>query len=247
MANANERQRPYLAETSMEVRRLEQRRQFIRLAAGGTVVAALGGYFLLGADEATRAARAETLADGRPRLPPGQRVIEYLEPMGGVAGDLSKTAFRLRVSGEVEAPFELDFAELLGLDQVEAALDVHCVTGWSRLGALWSGVKIADLAARARPKPAARYVIFEAAHGYTANVPIEHALAPDSLVAHRYEGEPLAGRHGAPVRALVPRLYFWKSAKWLTGIRFVAQDRPGYWEVRGYHNRADPWLEERYA
>ena len=231
----------------MEVRRRESRRQFIRLAAGGTAVAALGAYYFLAADEETKAARAEQLEDGRPRLPPGQRVIKYLKPMGGIAGNSSKSAFRLKVSGAVEEPFEIDFAELLALDQQELTLDVHCVTGWSRLGALWTGVKIADLAARARPKSSARYVVFDSAHGYTANLPIEHALAPDSLIAHRYEGEPLAGRHGAPVRSLVPRLYFWKSAKWLQGIRFVEQDQPGYWEVRGYHNRADPWLEERYG
>ena len=230
-----------------EVRRREDRRRFIRLAGAGTVVAALGGWYVLAEDEQTEAARSERLGDGRPRLPPGQKVINRLKPMGGAPGDASKSAFRLRVHGAVDAPFEIDFAELLALPQSELALDVHCVTGWSRLGASWAGVPIALLAERARVRPSARHVIFEAAHGYTANVRLDEALAPDSLVAHRHEGESLAGRHGAPVRALIPQLYFWKSAKWLEGIRFSERDAPGFWEVRGYHNHADPWLEERYG
>ena len=124
---------------------------------------------------------------------------------------------------------------------------IECVTKWTVLDAKWTGVRLADLAARAKPKPSARHVIFEASAGYTANVPIREALAPNVLVAHKYEGSPLARAHGAPVRAIVPDLYFWKSAKWLTGIRFVSADRPGYWETRGYHNHADPWKEERYG
>jgi DMSO/TMAO reductase YedYZ molybdopterin-dependent catalytic subunit len=167
--------------------------------------------------------------------------------MGGTEGDPSPGAFRLRVWGEVEEPFELDFAALLKLPQIEQACDVHCVTKWTVLDSKWTGVRVADLAARARPKPGARYVVFEAAAGYTSNVALRDALKPNVLVAHRHEGAPLARANGAPVRALVPDLYFWKSAKWLTGIRFSAVDRPGYWEVRGYSNRADPWKEERYA
>jgi DMSO/TMAO reductase YedYZ molybdopterin-dependent catalytic subunit len=108
-------------------------------------------------------------------------------------------------------------------------------------------VRLADLAARAKPKGSARHVVFEAAAGYTSNVPLREALAPNVLIAHRHAGQALRVPHGAPVRALVPDLYFWKSAKWLTGIRFVSADRPGYWETRGYHNHADPWKEERYG
>jgi DMSO/TMAO reductase YedYZ molybdopterin-dependent catalytic subunit len=237
----------YSPDAGLAARRLEERRRFIRLAGVGTVIAALGGWYVLADDDQTRAARAESLPDGRPRLPPGQKVIDYLKPMGGSPGRANKSDFRLRVHGAVEAPFELDFAELLALPQTELALDVHCVTGWSRLGAVWAGVRIAELAARARLRPTARHVIFEAAHGYTANVRLDEALAEDSLIAHRYEGESLARSNGAPVRGLIPRLYFWKSAKWLVGIRFVERDEPGYWEVRGYHNHADPWLEERYG
>lgn len=231
----------------LHTQRAEDRRRFIRLAGVGSVIAALGAWYVLADDEQTKAARALKLPDGRPRLPPGQKVIDYLKPMGGSPGSPNKSDFRLRVYGAVASPFELDFAELLAMPQQQLELDVHCVTGWSRLGASWQGVRIADLAARAKPHPTARHVILEGAHGYTANVRIDEALAADSLLAHAHEGQALAHRNGAPVRAVIPQLYFWKSAKWLEGIRFVERDQPGYWEVRGYHNHADPWLEERYG
>ncbi len=230
-----------------ELTRLLARRRFIQRAASGTLLVAFGGGLYAIADDLSRVARAEPRRDGRPRLPPGQRVISALKPMGGEVGDVRPSSFRLRVHGEVEGPFTLDFAQLLAEPQVTLASDVHCVTGWSVLGARFTGVRVKDLAERARPKPTARYVVFEAAHGYTSNVRLEEALAPNVLVAHRLNDAPLARAHGAPVRAVVPDLYFWKSAKWLTGIRFVSRDEPGYWETRGYHNRADPWREERYS
>jgi DMSO/TMAO reductase YedYZ molybdopterin-dependent catalytic subunit len=130
---------------------------------------------------------------------------------------------------------------------VELATDVHCVTGWSALDQQFKGVRIADLADRAGVRSRARHVVFEAAAGYTANVPLHEALAAENLVTWQLNGESLARTHGGPVRGLVPALYFWKSAKWLTGIRFVERDEPGYWETRGYHNHADPWREERYG
>ena len=225
-----------------------QRRRFLRAATAGTVVVALGGGAYVFADDAEeRRARATMRPDGRPRLPPSQYLLKRLRPMGGEEGDPSPGAFRLRVHGEVEQPFLIDFAELLAMPQTEQECDVHCVTKWSVLGAHFTGVRVADLAARAHVKPTAHHVIFEAAHGYTSNVPLREAVAPDVLVAHRLDGAPLARAHGAPLRALVPSLYFWKSAKWLTAIRFSAEDRPGYWETRGYHNHADPWKEERYG
>lgn len=224
------------------------RRAFVRSAMVGTTVLALGGAtYVLASTEEEKKARATMRPDGRPRLPPSQYLLQRIRPMGGVEGDPSPSGFRLHVYGEVEQPFTIDFAELLRMPQIEQTCDVHCVTKWTVLDSKWTGVRVADLAARARPKATARHVIFEANAGYTANVPIREALAPNVLVAHKYEGSPLARTHGAPVRALVPDLYFWKSAKWLTGIRFVATDKPGYWETRGYHNHADPWKEERYG
>ncbi|MGN6106106.1 MAG: molybdopterin-dependent oxidoreductase [Kofleriaceae bacterium] len=224
------------------------RRRFIQSAAVGTAFMALGGALVrIAADDVTRAARAEKRPDGRPRLPPGQRTLESLRAMGGQEGSGDVRAFRLKVHGLVKTPLELDYAALLKLPQVEKVADVHCVTGWSMLGGLWKGVQVALLAEKAGMTSEARHVIFEAAHGYTANVPLKEALADNALVTYRLNGKPFAIQHGAPVRGLVPDLYFWKSAKWLTGIRFVKDDKPGFWEVRGYHNHADPWKEERYG
>jgi DMSO/TMAO reductase YedYZ molybdopterin-dependent catalytic subunit len=224
--------------------RVIERRLFLRTAAAGTLVAVLGGgTYALAAPDDPRG--RELRPDGRPRLPPGQRILDALKPMGGEPGDPSPAAFRLRVYGEVEQPLELDFAALLALPQVEQRCDVHCVTGWTMLDSAWTGVPVARLAELARPTSAARYVIFEAAQGYTSNVSVADALAPNVLVAHRFFGNPLPRPHGPPARVIVPDLYFWKSAKWLQGIRFARADRPGYWEMRGYHNHADPWKEER--
>lgn len=225
-----------------------ERRDFIRTAAAGTALVALsGGLYSLASELMNQEAQAATRSDGRPRLPPGQRLLQALKPMGGEPGDPSLSAYRLKVHGRVEAPFELDFRALAALSPVELALDVHCVTGWSVFDALFKGVRLRDLAAKARVLPTAKHVILEAAHGYTANVPLEVALRPENLVTWQLNQKRLADAHGAPVRAVIPERYFWKSAKWLTGIRFVDFDVPGYWETRGYHNRADPWLEERYG
>lgn len=224
------------------------RRRFIKAAAAGTAFMALGGALVrVAADDLTKKARAEKRPDGRPRLPPGQRVLEYLRPMGGDEGDGDVRTFKLRVHGLVKTPLELDYAALLKLPQVTKEADVHCVTGWSMIGGLWKGVQISHLAELAGMKSDARHVIFEAAHGYTANVPLKEATTDNALITYRLNNKPFALQHGAPVRGLVPDLYFWKSAKWITGIRFVKDDRPGYWEVRGYHNHADPWKEERYG
>jgi DMSO/TMAO reductase YedYZ molybdopterin-dependent catalytic subunit len=225
------------------------RRSFLQAGLGaGVLVAGLGGANYALADlAAMKRARAELRPDGRSRLPPHQYLLRKLRYMGGSAGEPAPAAFRLRVHGEVEAPFTLTLKDLLAMPQVELTCDVHCVTRWTVLDARFTGVSLQALADRARLKKSARYVIFEAAHGYSSNLRLAEALAPNVLVAHRHDGKPLSLGHGAPVRAVVPDLYFWKSAKWLTGIRFSARDQPGHWEMRGYHNHGDPWKEERYA
>lgn len=229
-----------------ELEKAIERRTFLRFAATGTVITALGGGgYVLAAPDDPRGKQLR--ADGRPRLPPGQRILDALKPMGGDPGDPSPSAFRFRVHGEVENPFEVDFAGLLALPQTEQACDVHCVTGWTMLDAKFTGVKVAELAKKARVLSTARHVIFEAANGYTANVRLSEATAPDVIIAHKHDGQALARPHGPPARGIVPDLYFWKSAKWITGIKFVKKDIPGYWETRGYHNHADPWREERYG
>lgn len=223
-----------------------ERRRFLKAAAAGTVVAALGGgSYVLAADDDPRGKQLRR--DGRVRLPPGQRILDALKPMGGDPGDPNPATFRLRIHGEVDNPMEVDFATLTGMPVTEQTCDVHCVTGWSMLDSKWTGVQIAHLAKLAKVRDGARHLIFEAAHGYTANVRLAEALAPTSLLVYKHGGAALARPHGPPVRSLMPDLYFWKSAKWLTGLYFSAKDRPGYWETRGYHNHADPWKEERYG
>lgn len=233
---------PHQSNLSPEVEAIMRRRRFIQAAGAGTLITALGGLYMI-ADPAY----AETRPDGKERIPPGQRVIKRLKDMGGQEGSASLARFSLKVHGEVEKPFTLSFKELLAMTQVTRRADVHCVTGWTCLDTQFKGVPIKDLAKRAGVKKSARYVVFEAAHGYTANVPLRDAVDPASMVVHRMNGKRLPREHGTPVRALVPDLYFWKSAKWLTGIRFVRKDQPGYWERRGYHNHGDPWREERYG
>ena len=177
----------------------------------------------------------------------GQFHLQATRGAGGSLGKDVEDQFAPVAHGEVEEPFTLDWKGLLAMPQTTRRSDVHCVTGWSVLDAEWTGVTMKALAERARPTKRARHVIFEAAHGYSANVPLREALGPAAMLAHRLDGKPLAAAHGAPVRGVVPDLYFWKSAKWLTGLRFVSRDEPGYWERRGYHNHADPWKEERYG
>jgi DMSO/TMAO reductase YedYZ molybdopterin-dependent catalytic subunit len=126
-------------------------------------------------------------------------------------------------------------------------LDIHCVTRWSKLDTTWEGAPIADLAETAGVQPDAAHVILHSEYGYTANVPRDVALQPEALIAWSFDGRPLEPEHGYPLRALIPGRYFWKSAKWLRGIEFSAEDRPGFWERNGYNNNADPWREERYS
>jgi DMSO/TMAO reductase YedYZ molybdopterin-dependent catalytic subunit len=228
-----------------ELARCIERRRFLMAASAGTAIMALGGTYVLASELDPRAKQLRP--DGRRRLPPGQRIIDALKPMGGDPGDPNPANHRLYVHGEVENPMVFDFARLVALPATELTCDVHCVTGWSMLDGRWTGVQISHLAKLVKVKDTARYVIFEAANGYTANVRLAEAIAPSCLLAYKHGGAPLARPHGPPVRALVPDLYFWKSAKWLQSVRFSARDRPGYWETRGYHNHADPWKEERYG
>lgn len=227
---------------------MKDRREFLKYAATGATITVLGGgAYAIAGPSANKRARAQKRPDGRNRLPPGQKVLAALKPMGGSPGNPRLRDFRLKIHGHVKKELTLDFEQLLKVGVVHQTSDVHCVTGWSVLGAKFSGVPVAKLLSLAAPTAKARHVIFEAAHGYTANVPLADALKPDVLISHRINDRPYARRHGAPVRSIVPHLYFWKSAKWITGIRLVERDEPGYWETRGYHNYGDPWKEQRYS
>ena len=125
--------------------------------------------------------------------------------------------------------------------------DIHCVTTWSRYDNQWEGLATRDLLDACRPREEARFVVLHCHDGYTTNLALEDFAAEDAILVHSWSGAPLEQEHGGPVRLVVPHLYFWKSAKWLQSIEFRAEDAPGYWEVRGYHNRGDPWQEQRYS
>ena len=124
---------------------------------------------------------------------------------------------------------------------------MHCVTAWSRFGNRWQGVSVRHVLALAQPKPEARFVLLHSYDNYTTNVPLAALMDDDVLLAHRWEGEPISRQHGGPVRALIPKLYLWKSAKWLRRIELTRDNRPGFWEARGYHDFGDPWREQRYG
>jgi DMSO/TMAO reductase YedYZ molybdopterin-dependent catalytic subunit len=135
----------------------------------------------------------------------------------------------------------------MALPQADSVSDIHCVTQWSRYDNAWRGVAARTLLAMVEPLPAARHVMLHGFDGYETNIRLDQFDAPDVLLAHAWQGEALTRAHGGPVRVVIPRLYFWKSAKWIRRIEIMAADRPGFWERNGYHNNADPWTEERYG
>jgi DMSO/TMAO reductase YedYZ molybdopterin-dependent catalytic subunit len=157
------------------------------------------------------------------------------------------TRWSLTLFGLVEQERTLSFAEFLALPAVRVLSDVHCVTSWSRLDNLWEGVKTAALKDLVKILPEAKFAIVHAAGDFTTNLSLEDFFSSDVLLAVKHDGQAITPEHGYPVRLVVPRLYFWKSAKWVNGIEFTAEDRPGFWESHGYHNRGDPWKEERYG
>ena len=230
----------------MDKRSKLSRRAFLAAAGGSLVSIGLPGLFVKLLDVESQAVAAELRPDGRPRLPPGQQLVSMLADMGGRPGKATVSDCKLRIHGEVERPLTLDFQDLLRLSQAEITCDVHCVTGWTLLDSRWSGVPLKTILNLVHARPSARFVIFEAAAGYTSNIPASEALKENVILAHSFAGAPLPQAHGAPVRALVPDRYFYKSAKWLAGIKVTVRDEPGYWETRGYSNSADPWKQERY-
>ncbi len=183
------------------------------------------------------------------RVPPGQsrtRKWPVLDASGPPQLELERWQFRL--AGLVNTPQEWCWQEFLALPQSKVFSDFHCVTRWSRLGNLWEGVSTRELAKLAGGvKPEARFALV---HGYdggwTTNLPLEDFLSEDALVAITHDGEPLSLEHGGPARLIVPRLYAWKSAKWVAGVEFLEHDRAGFWEENGYHMRGDPWTQERF-
>ena len=183
-----------------------------------------------------------------PRLPPGQILTAKWPVLHfGIVPRVDLGHWRFRVWGAVAQPFNLGWDELLALPRREVACDIHCVTRWSRFDNRFGGVSVRELLARARPLERARYALVHAEEGFTTNLPLEDLDRAENLLALTHDGEPLPPEHGGPVRLLVPHLYFWKSAKWVTGLEFLEEDEPGFWERGGYHMRGDPWREERYG
>lgn len=181
------------------------------------------------------------------RIPPGQRetrawpVLHY----GDVPG-FDRARWDFRVFGEVSTPLRFSFDEFFALPRLQVKCDIHCVTTWSKLGMLWEGVPVRFLMEKSGVKPTAKYVLAHCEQGFTANIPLSDFTEPDVICGMKADGKDLTPEHGYPLRLLVPKLYFWKSAKWLRGIEFLEKDRPGFWEQNGYHMRGDPWTEERY-
>jgi DMSO/TMAO reductase YedYZ molybdopterin-dependent catalytic subunit len=172
--------------------------------------------------------------------------VEKIRVMGGTPGTANDTNWSLRVYGEVERPIVLSYQELLDLEQVDITCDVHCVTGWSLLDSRWSGVRLATIMDRVRPRSKGGFIIFEAAAGFTSNVPISDIQEENVILAHSFFDEKLPRENGAPVRAIVPDRYFYKSAKWLEAVKVSARDEPGCWESIGYSNSGDPWKGQRF-
>ncbi|MDH5695194.1 MAG: sulfite oxidase-like oxidoreductase [Dehalococcoidia bacterium] len=182
------------------------------------------------------------------RIPQGQKLTEKWPALhyGAVPDiDISKWAFT--ISGLVEKEQKIGHREFISLPRVKVFSDIHCVTGWSKLDNLWEGVSTGEIRQLAHILPEAKFVMVHSAGDFTTNLSLSDFFQPDVLFAIKHNNELLTPEHGYPVRLVVPRLYFWKSAKWVVGVEFMEEDRQGFWESHGYHNHGDPWKEERYS
>lgn len=193
------------------------------------------------------------------RLPPGQSLTQKFPVLHyGPVPVFNPATWELRIWGEVEEEHTWSWDEFNRLPRMALTMDIHCVTRWSKLDTTWEGVSMRTLVGEGlvRPKPNAKYVIQHAEYGFTVNLPLEVVLADNFLLATHFNGQPLTAEHGAPLRGVVGYIpgrddlktpYFWKGAKWLRGVEFLAYDRPGFWEQAGYHNEADVWKEQRFG
>lgn len=182
------------------------------------------------------------------RLPKGQHLVENFPilDLGFQPGFDAKT-WKLKVYGEVAKERGFSYKELLSMPKSNLIADFHCVTAWSKYDLKWSGVKFSDFLKIVRPKKEAKFVIFECEDGYTTNIPLDELNKENVILAYNLNDKPIPKEHGWPLRPIIPSLYGWKSAKFVNAIKFTAEDVPGYWEVRGYHNHGNPWKQERYS
>jgi DMSO/TMAO reductase YedYZ molybdopterin-dependent catalytic subunit len=186
--------------------------------------------------------------DRNDRLPPGQYLVSGFPVLSyGPTPRFDPAKWDFSLIGMVEQPVKLNWEEFRKLPLSGQTSDFHCVTTWSRYDNHWEGVKTADLMKLIKLKPGTGFVFVRSDGGYTTNLPLNEFLADDVMLAYRHNGKDLEPDHGWPLRLVVPKLYGWKSAKWVRSLEFLARDRRGFWEVRGYHNHGDPWTEERYS
>lgn len=190
----------------------------------------------------------EIKAAYKDKLPPGQSVtLKWPVLHVGATPRFNPATWDFYIWGLVKAPKRFTWEEFSALPTVEQISDMHCVTRWSKFDSRFEGIPVAEVMKHVELLPEAKYVMVHADPSYTTNLPLEAFLADDVMFALKYEGKPLEPDHGYPVRLLVPQLYLWKSAKWVRGLEFLAEDRPGFWEQYGYHNHGDPWKEERFG
>lgn len=184
----------------------------------------------------------------KPRLPPGQDLTEDFPILhfGGVP-DFDRNSWDFRISGLVEREVALNYEDFIKLRHDRIKADFHCVTTWSRFDNIWEGVKSQTVLDLAVLKPEVKFVLIHCEQGYTTNLSLSEFLDDDVIFARKWSGADLTSEHGFPLRLVVPKLYAWKSAKWVRGIELLSLDKKGFWESHGYHNHGDPWKEERYS
>ena len=183
-----------------------------------------------------------------PRLPPGQVVTQKWPVLTyGETPRVDLATWTFRCYGLVEQEASWTWKEFLELPRVQVLSDIHCVTRWSRYDNRWEGVSVREILSRVRVSPKAVAVMTHTQEGYTSNIPLSELAGEDTLLAYKHDGGDLPPEHGGPCRLVVPKLYFWKSAKWIRSFEFLDVNAPGFWEDNGYHLHADPWKEERYS
>jgi DMSO/TMAO reductase YedYZ molybdopterin-dependent catalytic subunit len=182
------------------------------------------------------------------RLPPGQTLTDGWPVLhyGGIP-KFDRESWRFQIVGLVEEEVSLTYDQFKALPNTTIHCDIHCVTHWSKFDNDFTGIKFTDLMELVKPLPAAKHVMVHSYGGYTTNVSLQELLDDDVLIAWAHNGKDLTPEHGFPLRLVVPKLYFWKSAKWVRGLQFIDREKPGFWETYGYHIHGDPWTEERYS
>ena len=182
------------------------------------------------------------------RIPPGQHEVKSWPVLhAGSVQNIDTSSWKFKIFGLVKEEKELNYDEFMSLPKTKVFSDIHCVTTWSKLNNLWEGIGSNIIKEIVDIQKEAKYVMVHASGNFTTNLSIEDFFEPDVLFATKHNKNCITSKHGAPIRLIVPKLYFWKSAKWVTGVEFIAEDKPGFWESNGYHMHGDPWKEERYS